>query len=145
MITREGAKPFPPTGCRTRDARTWLFYGATGITPAMAMRLTGIGSQYLLASVDADKSYFDRAETYKAILPKGIPEENFSSFTDDDNQTRSMLDMPRRYPRGQPELSVPRRRTECRWLDDGVLQPHTARGRQGRQLDPGPCPVRGGS
>jgi hypothetical protein len=27
------------------DARTYFFYGITGITPGMAMRLTGIGSQ----------------------------------------------------------------------------------------------------
>src|SRR5262245_57792307 len=46
MITREGVKPFPPTGYRTMDARTNFFYGITGITPGMAMRLTGIGSQY---------------------------------------------------------------------------------------------------
>jgi hypothetical protein len=32
-------------------------------------------------------------------LPKGIPEENFWSFTLYDNMTRSMLDTPRRYPR----------------------------------------------
>ena len=50
MITREGVKPFPPTGYRTLDARTAFFYGVTGITPAMAMRLPGIGSQYLFAS-----------------------------------------------------------------------------------------------
>jgi hypothetical protein len=47
MITREGAKPFPATGYRTLDARSAFFYGVTGITPAMAMRLPGIGSQYL--------------------------------------------------------------------------------------------------
>ena len=41
LITDEGAKPFPPTGYRTFDARTNFFYGITGITPAMAMRLTG--------------------------------------------------------------------------------------------------------
>ena len=33
MITREGAKPFPPTGYRTLDARSAFFYGVTGITP----------------------------------------------------------------------------------------------------------------
>ena len=38
MITREGAKPFPPTGYRTLDARSTFFYGITGITPAMSMR-----------------------------------------------------------------------------------------------------------
>jgi hypothetical protein len=59
MITKEGAKPFPPTGYRQRHARRWYFYGVTGITPAMAMRVTGIGSQYLFATLDAEKNYFD--------------------------------------------------------------------------------------
>jgi hypothetical protein len=98
-ITPEGAKPFPPTGYRTLDARTWFFYGITGITPAMAMRLTGIGSQYLIAMADADKNYFDGAKTYKLTLPKDIPEANFWSLTVYDNQTRSMLGTPQRYPR----------------------------------------------
>src|SRR4029077_14148976 len=99
MITREGAKPFPPTGYRTLDARSNFFYGITGITPAMAMRLTGIGSQYLLGMTDAAKQHFDGAKTYKVTLPKDIPEANFWSFTVYDNQTRSMLDTPQRYPR----------------------------------------------
>jgi hypothetical protein len=99
MITREGVKPFPSTGYRTMDARTNFFYGVTGITPAMAMRVPGIGSQYLLAVTDADKNHFDGAKTYKVTLPKGIPEANFWSFTVYDNMTRSMLDTPQRYPR----------------------------------------------
>jgi hypothetical protein len=99
LITREGAKPFPSTGYRTLDARTNFFYGITGITPAMAMRLTHIGSQYLLATLDADKNYFDGAKTYKVTLPKGIPQANFWSLTLYDNMTRSMLDTPQRYPR----------------------------------------------
>ena len=99
MVTKEGVKPFPPTGYRTLNARTAFFYGVTGITPAMSMRLPGIGSQYLFALVDADKNYFDGAKTYKVTLPKGIPEANFWSFTLYDNQTRSMLDTPQRYPR----------------------------------------------
>ncbi len=99
MITREGAKPFAPTGYRTLNARTNFFYGITGITPAMAMRLTRIGSQYLFALNDADKNYFDGAKTYKVTLPKGIPEANFWSFTVYDNMSRSMLDTPQRYPR----------------------------------------------
>jgi hypothetical protein len=99
LITREGVKPFPPTGYRTLDARSAFFYGITGITPAMSMRLPGIGSQYLLGMLDSDKQYFDGAKTYKVTLPKGIPEANFWSFTVYDNQTRSMLDTPQRYPR----------------------------------------------
>jgi len=98
-ITKEGAKPFPPTGYRTMDARNHFFYGVTGITPAMAMRLTGIGSQYLFAMVDANGNYFDGARTYKVTLPKGIPEANFWSLTLYDTMTRSMLTTPQRYPR----------------------------------------------
>jgi hypothetical protein len=99
LVTREGVKPFPATGYRQLDARTTFFYGYTGITPAMAMRVTGIGSQYLLATLDADKNYFDGAKTYKVTLPPNIPEANFWSFTVYDVQTRSMLDTPQRYPR----------------------------------------------
>lgn len=98
-ITAEGAKPFPPTGYRQNDARTAFLYMATGITPAMAMRLIDIGSQYLLVSKDAGGNYFDGSKTYKVTLPKGIPENNFWSFTLYDNQTRSMLQTPQRYPR----------------------------------------------
>jgi hypothetical protein len=98
-ITKEGVKPFPDTGFRTMDARTNFFYGVTGITPAMAMRLPGMGSQYLLAMTDAEKNHFDGAKTYKVTLPKGIPAANFWSLTVYDNMTRSMLDTPQRFPR----------------------------------------------
>ena len=99
LVTREGVKPFPPTGYRQLDARTAFFYYVTGITPAMAMRVIGIGSQYLLNMLDADKNYFDGGKVFKVTLPKGIPEANFWSFTLYDNQTRSMLDTPQRHPR----------------------------------------------
>ena len=63
-------------------------------------------------SLDADKKYFDGAKTYKVTLPKGIPEANFWSFTLYDNQTRSMLDTPQRYPRaGSQSYPVARRRS----------------------------------
>jgi len=99
MITKEGVKPFPTTGYRKLDARRAFFYGVTGITPAMAMRLPGIGSTYLWTMVDSDNNYFDGARTYKVRLPKNIPAEKFWSFTLYDTMTRSMLDTPQRYPR----------------------------------------------
>lgn len=105
MITPEGVKPFPPTGYRTLDARSAFFYGITGITPAMAMRLPGIGSQYLVAFQDANKHYFDGAKTYRVTLPKDIPAAKFWSLTLYDNQTRSMLDTPQRYPRAGSQSS----------------------------------------
>jgi len=98
-VTKEGVKPFPPTGYRTMDGRTTFFYAATGITPAMAMRLTGIGSQYLMAVVDSEKNHFDGSKTYKVTLPKDIPQKNFWSLTLYDNDTRSMLVTPQKFPR----------------------------------------------
>ena len=64
----------------------------------MIMRLTGIGSQYLGQSVDSNGEYFDGAKTYK-VTCRGLPAGKFWSFTVYDNQTRSMLDTPQRYPR----------------------------------------------
>ncbi len=58
----------PPTGARTLNARTAMFFYATGITPAMIMRLTGIGSQYIGAFVDSNGEYFDGGKTYKMTL-----------------------------------------------------------------------------
>ena len=99
LVTKEGIKPFPPTGVRTLNARTAFFYDITGITPAMIMRITGVGSQYLMNYMDADKNFYDGAKTYKLTLPKDIPQERFWSLTLYDNQTRSMLDTPQRFPR----------------------------------------------
>ena len=91
--------PYPATGARTLNSRTAMFFYATGITPAMIMRLTGIGSQYLGAFVDAKGEYLNGSRTYKMTLPPNIPAEKFWSLTLYDNQSRSMLDTPQRYPR----------------------------------------------
>src|SRR5208283_2706066 len=91
--------PYPPTGARTLNSRTAWFYYATGITPAMIMRLPGIGSQYVWAFTDADKNDLDGSKTYKVTLPPNIPAEKFWSLTLYDNQSRSMLQTPQRYPR----------------------------------------------
>jgi hypothetical protein len=91
--------PYPPTGYRTLNSRTAMFFYATGITPAMIMRLTEIGSQYLGAFVDARGEYFDGSKTYKMTLPPNIPAAKFWSLTLYDNQTRSMLQTAQHYPR----------------------------------------------
>ena len=91
--------PYPPTGYRTLNARFAFFYVATGVTPAMCMLLSDIGSQYLIAGVDSNQKYFDGAKNYRCTLPPNIPEDNFWSFTVYDNQTRSMLQTPQRFPR----------------------------------------------
>jgi hypothetical protein len=98
-VTPEGIKTYPPVGHRRLASRFAFFHWATGITPAMCMRLTGVGSQYLISCLDADKNYFDGAKTYKCTLPTNIPHANFWSLTVYDNQTRSMLRTPQRWPR----------------------------------------------
>ena len=65
--------PYPPTGARTLNVRTLFFFGYTFITPAMIMRLTDIGSQYLIQSVDSKGEYFDGSKTYKVTLPPERP------------------------------------------------------------------------
>ena len=92
-------KPLPPTGARTLDSRTAFYYAYTLDSPGMIMRIPGVGSQYLMGFLDADGKPFDGAKTYKVTLPKGIPAAAFWSFTLYDNQTRSMLQTPQKYPR----------------------------------------------
>ena len=99
LVTKEGIKPLPRTGARTHNARTSFFYAYTGITPAMCMRLTGVGSQYIVAFKDADGKRLDGAKTYQVTLPPDIPAARFWSLTLYDNETRSMLQTPQRYPR----------------------------------------------
>ena len=100
MFTKEGMfKPLPPTGARTLDSRTAFYYGYTLDSPGMIMRIPRVGSQYLMGFLDAIKNPFDGAKTYKVTLPPNIPAEKFWSFTVYDNQTRSMLVTPQRYPR----------------------------------------------
>ena len=99
MVTREGFKPLPPTGARTLDSRTAFYYGYTMDSPGMIMRLPNVGSQYLMGFTDADKNALDGGTTYRVTLPSKIPAAAFWSFTVYDNQTRSMLQTPQRYPR----------------------------------------------
>ncbi len=99
LVTKEGIKPFPPTGARTLDSRTAFYYAYTMDSPGMIMRLSNVGSQYLMGFTDADKNYLDGGKTYRVTLPKDIPAARFWSFTVYDNQTRSMLQTPQRSPR----------------------------------------------
>jgi hypothetical protein len=92
-------KPLPATGARTLDSRAAFYYGYTLDSPGMIMRIPGVGSQYLMGFLDAAGEPFHGAKTYKVTLPKDVPAAAFWSLTLYDNQTRSMLQTPQRYPR----------------------------------------------
>ena len=85
-------------GVRNLDARTMFHYYATGITPAMALKMVGVGSQYAAAFVDSDGKPLDGSKTYKIHLPPNIPAKDFWSFVVYDNQTRSMLQTDQQFP-----------------------------------------------
>ena len=99
LVTKEGIEPLPRTGARTLNARTSFFYAYTGITPAMCMRLPGVGSQYVVAFKDSEGDPLDGAKSYRVKLPPDIPAARFWSLTLYDNETRSMLQTPQRFPR----------------------------------------------
>jgi hypothetical protein len=75
-----------------------VFFYATGITPAMAIKMVGKGSAYAAAFVDAKGDPLDGGKTYKIHLPPNIPAKEFWSFTLYDNQSRSMLQTDQQFP-----------------------------------------------
>ena len=86
-----GSYKFEQDGAVNLDAKSMFFFYATGVTPAMTMKMVGEGSQYAGAFVDAKGNPLDGSKMYRIHLPPNIPAKNFWSFTLYDNQTRSML------------------------------------------------------
>ena len=85
-------------GARNFDARTLFFYAATVNTPAMAVAMPGIGSQYAASNFDADGQPFDGGKTYRLQVPAGVPAKDFWSVLVYDTQTRSMLQTDQAFP-----------------------------------------------
>ena len=94
----EGRYDFLLDGLTLLDSRIYMHFYATGITPAMAIKNVGVGSQYLIAYLDKNQNALDGSKTYKVHLPPNVPAKDFWSFTLYDNQTRSMLQTDQRFP-----------------------------------------------
>ena len=97
---------FIPTGfylfldndARLLDARTMFFYAYTGVTPAMVLKMVGVGSQYAIAALDSENDYLDGGKNYKLNIPANPPAKNFWSVIVYDTQTRSMLQTDQQFP-----------------------------------------------
>ncbi len=94
----EGRYDFLLNGATLHDARTYMHFYATGITPAMSVKMVGRGSQYLVGYLDKSGNPMDGSKTYRVKLPANVPAQDFWSFTLYDNQTRSMLQTDQRLP-----------------------------------------------
>lgn len=100
---------FAPGGVLRPDARTLYWFMTWGVSPAMMVKMVGIGSQYAFAMRDAAGQRFAGAKTYRLHLPGPIPARDFWSVIVYDPQTRSLLQTDQRFPSlssQQPDLTV---------------------------------------
>lgn len=89
---------FSPDRVLNPDARSMFLYAAWGVTPAMSVKMVGIGSQYTVTEHDASGQYLDGAKNYRLHLPPHIPAKDFWSLIVYDPQTRSLLQTDQQFP-----------------------------------------------
>ena len=102
-------------GGRYLDARTRYFYGATVNTPAMVLKMVGLGSQYAYAMLDSKGDYLDGNKNYTLTIPANAPAKEFWSIVMYDPQTRSMLQTDKPFP------SISSQRTPLVKNEDGSI------------------------
>lgn len=96
------------SGARNFDARTLFYYAATINTPAMAVAMPGVGSQYAAANLDSEGNPFNGGKTYVLHVPANVPAKDFWSVVIYDTQTRSMLQTDQPFPSLSSEKDLKR-------------------------------------
>lgn len=75
-----------------------FFYFATVNTPAMALKIPGVGSQYAIGDKDEDGNFLDGGKSYRLRIPADVPAKDFWSVVVYDPQTRSELQTDQLFP-----------------------------------------------
>jgi len=83
---------------RNIDARTMFFYLATVNTPAMALEVPGVGSNYGFSAKDKNGELLYGEKNYKLHIDADVPAKDFWSIVVYDPQTRSMLQTDQDFP-----------------------------------------------
>ena len=112
---------------RDLDAPVHFIYYATGVTPAMAMKLVGLGSQYAVAAKDSAGKPLDGGKTYKIHLPPNIAAKDFWSLMVYDIQSRSMLQTEAEFPASGPNAG---HRYQSRHLSRCLVRPTAPKGHE---------------
>ena len=89
---------FEANGAMNVDAAVLYYFNAGGVTPAMAVTVTGAGSDYALGMLDAKKQPLNGSKTYRLHLPPNVPVNDFWAVTIYDTQTRSQLQTSQKFP-----------------------------------------------
>ena len=85
-------------GVLNLDGYVFYYFAATGVTPAMEMKMVGVGSQYAWTGRDANRQPLDGGKNYRLHLPPNIPVKDFWSVILYSDQTRSMIQTDQRFP-----------------------------------------------
>lgn len=93
-----GSATWDAQGYVNADRRAAFAYSAIGMSPAMASKAVGVGSQYIWAMRDKQGNYLDGGKNYHLHLPPDIPVKAFWSVVVYDAVSRSLLRNGQKFP-----------------------------------------------